>query len=79
MSSEDSGGFDDLIEACEIFKKYNNPRCPFHCEHDKLSVSVDPTEVSEEDTKRLDELGFFSPETGCWEDGGFISYRFGSC
>lgn len=68
------GGFDDLIEACMIFKKYNNPNSPFHCEHDCLFVDVPNENVSDEDVKRLDELGFFKDD-----NDRFSSYRFGSC
>jgi hypothetical protein len=49
---------------------------PTHCEHDVLHVChIDPEDVSEEDTKRLDELGFIPDE----DEGGFMSFRFGSC
>lgn len=63
----------DLIEALEIFLKYGNPRSPTHCEHDVLMVCVDPTEVSDEDKARLEELGFHE------HDEDFRSYRYGSC
>lgn len=65
---------EDLIEALQIFKKYcGNVRCPTTCEHDELFVNcVKPEHVSEEDTKRLAELGFFP-----YEDLAFVSYRFG--
>jgi len=65
----------DLIEALQIFLKYKNAECPTHCEHDHLSImEVEKDEVSEEDTKRLDELDFF------WSDSDecFISFRYGS-
>lgn len=64
---------DDLIEALTIFRKYGNPRCPTHCEHDMLWVcGIDPEQVSAEDIERLDTLGFFSDEDA------FCSVRFGS-
>lgn len=66
---------DDMIEALQIFKKYNNSYAPFNCSHDELWVDVSPDGVSKEDLKRLDELGFFPDE---YEEG-FKSYRFGSC
>jgi hypothetical protein len=48
---------------------------PTHCEHDVLYVChVDEEDVSAEDIARLDELGFFPNE-----EGGFQSFRFGSC
>jgi len=63
----------DLIEALQIFLKYGNPKYPTLCEHDEFIVLIDPTEVSSEDKKRLDELGFFARE-----EGNFCSFRFGS-
>jgi len=64
----------DLIAALEILLKYGNPEYPTHCEHDVLSVMVDPKLVSKEDIELLDKLGFI-PAT----DGGcFKSFRFGS-
>lgn len=66
---------DDLIKALQIFIKYGNPKWPTHCEHDKLTVDIDPADVSEEDVKALEELGFI-PNT---EDDDFYSYKFGSC
>lgn len=66
----------ELIEALTIFLKYKNPKRPTHCEHDVLSImEVTKEEVSEEDTKRLEQLGFFwaEGEHDCW-----ISYRYGS-
>ena len=67
---------EDLIKALQIFLKYGNRRTPTHCEHDVLYVcGISSEEVSEEDLKELDDLGFF-PED---EVDGFASYRFGSC
>jgi len=66
----------DLIEALTILLKYGNPQWPTNCSHDCLAiVGIEPDGVSEEDKKRLDELGFFVSED---EDMGFISFRFGS-
>jgi hypothetical protein len=68
----------DLIEALQILLKYGNPKRPTHCEHDVLTIGgIDPSDVSEEDKEKLDELGFFiSNEDG---DEFFRSFRFGSC
>lgn len=66
---------EDLIKALQIFLKYDNSRNPTHCEHDELTVNVNPSLVSEEDKVELEKLGFHSEE----EDGYFYSYRFGSC
>ena len=66
---------DDLIEALQIFRKYENPQFPTHCEHDELNVCIDADNVSEEDILKLEELGFHKDESGEY----FTSYRFGSC
>jgi hypothetical protein len=67
---------DGLIEALMIFRQYRNVARPTHCEHDVLTISaVTRDEVSAEDQKRLNELGFVwsEAEDGCWR-----SYRYGS-
>lgn len=64
-----------LIEALQIFLKYGNPKWPTHCEHDVLWIcGIEPDQVSEQDKKRLDELGFFIDES----DNCFKSFRYGS-
>jgi len=72
---EDGYGFDALIEAFEIFKKYDNPKWPLNCQHDELFVAVSPLKVNKEDKQRLEELGF-NEDKGL---DGFKSFRFGSC
>ena len=64
----------DLIEALQIFMKYcGDVKYPTTCEHEELFVNcVTPEQVSEEDLKLLDKLGFFP-----YEDFAFVSYRFG--
>lgn len=70
-----SDGFDGLIEALQIFRKYGNPPYPTHCDHDTLYVLIDPEIVSNEDEERLDELGFIpSDDPPCC----FHSFRYGS-
>lgn len=65
-----------LIEALQIFLKYKNAPYPTHCEHDVLYVcGIDQDAVSPEDTKRLDELGFFFDD----ECEAFASFQYGSC
>mgnify|MGYP003443990211 FL=1 len=64
---------DDLIEALTIARKYSDTRWPTNCSHDVLYLCVDASKFSKEDIKRMDELSFFL------EEGGFASYRFGSC
>ncbi len=66
----------DLIEALQIFLKYGDPYAPFNCDHDVLWVNIDPDLVSDEDKARLDELSFFIGEE---YEGGFTSFRYGSC
>ena len=64
----------ELIEALQIFAKYTDTKWPTHCEHDVLWIcGVEPDKVTEEDKKRLDELGFFIDE-----DNYFKSFHFGS-
>lgn len=68
----------DLIEALTILAKYMDPeqKWPTYGEHDVLYVChIESEDVSEEDTKRLDELGFIPNDEG----GFFMSFRFGSC
>lgn len=64
----------DLIEALTPFAKYTNDTHPTCCEHDILSVLVDPVQVTAEDRARLGELGFRAQES----DRNFYSNRFGS-
>jgi len=65
---------DDLIEALHIFRKYGNPEFPTHCEHDVMYLNIDYHLVSNNDKKKLDELGFFKDE----DNDKFMSYQFGS-
>jgi len=65
---------DNLIEALQIFRKYANHSFPTACEHDALYIlGIVRNDVSDEDHERLEALGFF-----CDNDGGYMSYRFGS-
>lgn len=64
----------DLIEALTIFLKYGDPYAPTHCEHDELTVCIDPSLVSAEDLARLEALSFRPSREGDY----FSSYRFGS-
>ena len=65
---------EDLIKALQIFLKYGNKNYPTFCEHDTLYVDVDPSVVSDEDKKVLDELGFFVDD----ENDCFASFKYGS-
>ena len=67
---------DDLIKALQILRKYTDTKYPTHCEHDELTIcDVDPSDVSREDIKKLDDLGFFVDSS----EDCFRSFRFGSC
>ena len=68
-----------LIEALQILLKYGNPTFPTHCEHDVLIISgqINPVDVSKEDIKKLDELGFFVSEE--YGNKHFRSFKYGSC
>ena len=66
----------NLIKALQIFLKYGDPAYPTHCEHDVMTIcGIDPANVSDDDIKELDELGFFVSEEF---DSCFQSFRFGS-
>ena len=64
-----------LIEALQIFAKYQDNEWPTHCEHDVLYIiGITEEEVSDEDKEKLDELGFhFSESKDCW-----LSFKYGS-
>ncbi len=68
-----------LIKALQIFLRYGNPEWPTCCEHDVLYVDIDPSIVSLEDIEELDKLGFMVGDDHEQWDGGFYSYKFGSC
>lgn len=63
-----------LIEALQIFLKYGDIKYPTHCEHDVMTVCVDPKKVSDEDKAKLDKLGFFVDNS----EDCFKSYKYGS-
>ena len=65
---------EDLIKALQILLKYGNPDSPTICEHEVMYIAgVDASEVSKEDIKELERLGFKA-----YYDDQFQSYRFGS-
>ena len=65
---------EDLIKALTILLKYGNPFCPTHCEHDVMTICIDPALVSSDDLRELDRLGIFANN----DDDTFMSYRYGS-
>ena len=64
---------ENLIKALQIFLKYGNQEYPTNCIHDEMYVNIDSYIVSDIDKMLLDELGFMPTD-----EGGFISYKFGS-
>ena len=74
--TEKRNSLSDLIEALQILNKYGDPSYPTICMHDTLLIcGIEPQDVSDEDKKKLDELGFFVAKEF---DNQFISFRFGS-
>lgn len=69
---EDGYGFDALIEAFTIFRRYGNPQWPTCCGHDEMRVCINPKDVGKPDLERLEALGFSPGEYD------FVSYRFGN-
>ena len=74
MTIRKQSGLEDLIEALQIFAKYDTERSgwPTHCEHDVLYVANIGC-ISGADGERLEELGFLWTN----ENDGWLSYRFG--
>lgn len=72
----------DFIEILTIFLRYNpeDTPYPFNCDHDVLRIypNVLPHQVSAEDLARLEKLGV-EPDEEFADEGGWASYRFGSC
>lgn len=69
----------DLIEALTILLKYGDPYAPTHCEHDVLGIiGIEPSQISEEDKDRLDELGFSIGDPYGYGEDVIYSYRYGS-
>lgn len=64
---------DELIKALQLMRTKANPSSPTHCEHDELTVCVDPALFTSEEIDQLDEWGFH--DNG---DAGFYSFRYGS-
>jgi hypothetical protein len=66
---------DDLIKALQLMrsKLTEDIRNPTHCEHDELTVMVDPALFTAEELQQLNEWGFND-----YGDGVFQSFRFGS-
>lgn len=66
---------DDLIKALQIFQKYRDESRPTICDHDILIItSITEDEISQEDRKTLNDLGFD------WDENEeyWYSFKFGS-
>jgi len=73
MNDEFDNGYDALIEAFKILRKYTDRRSNIYCEHDTMHAHVQE-EPTEEEIERLEECGFMQegPEH-------FKSFWHGSC
>lgn len=65
---------EELIEALTIMLKHGNVSYPTHCQHDELHIYPNSMDFTDDEMKRLDELGFMP--NGC---DGFMSFKYGSC
>ena len=61
--------FAEYAEAFTIFAKYSDEKFAVCAEHDEIFAHVDPEMVSDEDKKRLKELGW-NPN----DDDGFSKF-----
>ena len=65
--------WEDLIKGLTTLAQHpDDDISPLHCEHDTLWICADPAAFTSEELADLKELGFIP------DDGGFVSYRFGS-
>lgn len=68
-------GYDALIEAFKILRKYTNSTWNIDCKYDEMNAFVEE-EPTEEEIERLEECGFNQKsEDPTW----FYSYWHGSC
>lgn len=66
----------DLIQALKIFEKYiGDKKYPTWAEHEIFGVVCPIEKMSEEEIKKLEELGFYWNE----EYNSFYSYKYGDC
>lgn len=57
--------YDAMLESIQIFRKYasaGTEEFPLHPAHDQLYAGPNPEIVSDEDTARLEELGWLVEE-----------------
>jgi hypothetical protein len=68
---------ENLIEALKIFKKYViDNRYYINCSYAVMEICVDYRDVSEEDIKRLQVLGFSTIDEDKY---CFQSFKYGKC
>jgi hypothetical protein len=56
----------ELIEALQILSKYTEDKYCFGAEHDEFYIWVKPDLVSDEDVRRLDDLGVSPYQEHCF-------------
>jgi len=54
----------ELTFAFQVFTKYSEEDCLLDSQRDEIRVNVNPEDVSEEDKKKLDEVGFYPDKSG---------------
>lgn len=66
----------DLIDGLKLLgtRPSTDPVSPFNCTHDTLHVMADPSDFTDGEIERLDQLGFHADEG----ESCFYSFRFGS-
>ena len=66
---------ENLIRALQIFLKYGNPKYPFYVVDDIFCIDdeISPFDVSNEDLKELEKLGFTKYEGNFVYNEGLIT------
>lgn len=64
----------NLLEAIALLARHPSSYiCPFHCEHDVLTVMANPEAFTVDEIARLETIGFHPGD-----EATFYSYRYGS-
>jgi len=53
-----------LCQAFQIFSKYSDNKYILGAAHEKIRVHINPDEITEEDLKKLKEIGFYQKHEG---------------
>lgn len=57
--------YDEIIEGLTIFKKYEtNNKVSFSAQHDEIFAGPPSYEITDEDTEKLNEIGWNESEYG---------------